>query len=198
MDRIESNRDAARDAFMELCSAVDRMMVGIYWCFINRHMFNLHRKRRRRRGRWPGGAWTTSRAATGTCGCGGPDSGWNMWRCSRRRFQLTTWGRLLISAQVQWAGRGDEGALGLWVLFRWGGWWQLLHHVNNAVIGTHTTQHDSILRHQHWLWLINCALKRETRNDNTYLIMTEVYLERSSVPIVKILLHGWKDSVSVI
>merc|ERR1712024_109955 len=26
MDRIESNRDAARDAFMELCSAVDRMM----------------------------------------------------------------------------------------------------------------------------------------------------------------------------
>merc|ERR1711994_253526 len=26
MDRIESNRDAARDAFMELCAAVDRMM----------------------------------------------------------------------------------------------------------------------------------------------------------------------------
>ena len=164
MDRIESNRDAARDAFMELCSAVDRMMVGletrmVFYMLLSIN-FNLHRKRRRRRGRWRGGEWTTSRGATGICGCGGPDSGWNMWRCSRRRFQqLHEWGRLLISAQVQWAGRGDEGALGLRVLFRWGGWWQLLHHVNNAVTDTHTTQHDSILRHQHWLWLINCALK---------------------------------------
>ena len=26
---------------MELCSAVDRMMVGIYWCFIKRHMLTL-------------------------------------------------------------------------------------------------------------------------------------------------------------
>ena len=79
MDRIESNRDAARDAFMELCSAVDRMMVGletrmVFYMLLSIN-FNLHRKRRRRRGRWPGGAWTTSRAATGTCGCGGPDSG---------------------------------------------------------------------------------------------------------------------------